>query len=157
MLLIPWEVIHKEFVRIDISAHIRRLIANYLMDCYLNLGDDSSRAFTCGVPQGSVLVPELCNIAYDSVLSVSAHRNVHLVAYADDLAIIATARKETKLQTNMYHALRLVKREITEKGRKFAIDKTKVISLAEGKNSVRSTFPLVRRRSEARKNSSTSV
>ena len=126
---IPWGVIHEEIARIGISAHIRRLIVSYLTDRYINLGDGSSRALTCGVPQGSVLGPTLWNIAYDSVLSLSVRGNVHLVAYADDLAIIATARKETELQANMNHALRLVKKEITEKGLKIAIDKTEAIFL----------------------------
>ena len=91
---IPWEVIHNELARISISAHIRRLIASYLTDRYVNLGDGSSRVLTCGLPQGSVLGPALWNIGYDSVLSLSVRRNIYLVAYADDMGIIATARKE---------------------------------------------------------------
>ena len=125
---IPWEVIDKEMARIGISAHIRRLMASYLTDRYLTLGDGSSRVLTCGVPQGSVLGPALWQM--------SVRRNVHLVAYAGDLVIISTARKETELQGNMNHALRLVKREITEKGLKIAIDNTETIFLSGRKNSV---------------------
>ena len=63
-----------------------------------------------------------------------------MVAFADDPAIIATARKEGELQVNMNHALKLVKREITEKGLKIAIDKTEAIFLSNEKTLFLSLF-----------------
>lgn len=46
-----------------------------------------------GVPHGSVIGPLLWNIFYDDVLSLGLPTDCQLVAYADDLALVARGTK----------------------------------------------------------------
>lgn len=64
---------------------------------------------TAGVPQGSILGPTLWNLAYDSVLLMpDLPRGARLVAYADDLAVVVTAREEAALECRTNEALEMV-------------------------------------------------
>lgn len=45
----------------------------------------------CGVPQGSVLGLDLWNVLYDVLLEIQLLPDVELIAFADDVALLATA------------------------------------------------------------------
>jgi len=54
---------------------------------------------TAGVPQGPILGPFLWNVAYDSLLALpDLPEGTELVAYADDLAVMVTAKNAHTLQ-----------------------------------------------------------
>lgn len=63
---------------------------------------------TAGVPQGSVRAPTLWNLLYDGVLQLKVPEDVTLLAYADDLAIIALGRTEEELETKANITLDIV-------------------------------------------------
>lgn len=51
-----------------------------------------SRSVTAEVPQGSVLGLTIWNFFYDELLRVALPDEVELIAYADDIAIVAWSR-----------------------------------------------------------------
>jgi len=53
---------------------------------------------TLGIPQGSVLGPTLWNIFYDGILRLPVNNDVKLIAFADDVAIVATAHNAKLLE-----------------------------------------------------------
>lgn len=62
-----------------------------------------------GVPQGSVLGPSLVTIFYGGVLRFKVSQGWELVAYADDLALVAQVRNVDQLKRRVethYVALR---------------------------------------------------
>lgn len=63
----------------------------------LLIGEDrtsagSSLPVTCDVPQGSVLGPTLWNLFYDGILRLPVNKDVKLIAFADDVAVVAVGR-----------------------------------------------------------------
>lgn len=57
---------------------------------------------TSGAAQGSILGPDLWNINYDELLEIEMPDDTHLVAFADDVAALITARnvEEAKQKLN---------------------------------------------------------
>lgn len=50
------------------------------------------------VPQGSVLGPTLWNLMYDSLLGTRLPMGVTFLAFADDIALVATAKDNIALE-----------------------------------------------------------
>ena len=64
------------------------VITPYFHDRAIKIWKDVERNVGGGVPQGSVLGPILWNILYDDIMDINMGKEVELVCYADDLAIV---------------------------------------------------------------------
>ena len=129
----PWDGILTELKRRQIAPYLYNIIASYLEERWLYVGENSKMRLTCGVPQGSVLGPTLWNIYYDGVLRIPVPRSVNLVAYADDLAIVTVEKDAKKLQDTTNKAIDTVLRWMKSKQLSVAPEKTEVVILAGGR------------------------
>jgi len=90
---------------------------------------------TCGVPQGSVLGPLMWNLMYDGLLRIDTGGNVEgmsstsLVAFADDVAVVATGHTTNILEEVTNNALAKIAEWMDNAGLKLAADKTEAVML----------------------------
>jgi len=124
-----WPHIIEDLERRHISAYLIDVIKSYLNDRFLIAGTEERR-INCGVPQGSILGPILWNAQYDGVFGVQLPANTELIGYADDIAILATAKREEELKLKAEIAVRKVTRWMESKGLEVAPEKTEVVVLA---------------------------
>lgn len=111
--------------------YLRKIIANYLNDrSIVWIGKDAvkhNRKVERGVPQGSVLVPLLWDIAYDGILRLSMPKRCEVVCYADDTLIVTSGRDEEEMFDRANIAVELVTRNAKRLGLEVAIGKTEAI------------------------------
>lgn len=95
----PWIRIDEALQSKSLPAYMIRIFRSYLESRTLLVGPDLKRRnFTCKVPQGSVLGLALWNAFYEGLLTMRLPSGVHLVAFADDVAVVATAHTGELLQ-----------------------------------------------------------
>jgi len=77
-------------------VYTQRVIASYFegrLLLYVTDSGQSTHRVTGGVPQGSVLGPLLWNAMYDGILRNTITEGARLIGFADDMAIVVTAKK----------------------------------------------------------------
>lgn len=85
------------------------------------------KSMSCGVPQGSVLRPDLWNLLYDDLLKLAMPTNVELIAYADDVAIVSISQIPFQLEETLEEAFGLVSGWMTAHGLELAAEKSECI------------------------------
>lgn len=118
---LPWNHIMSTMREHSIPGYLRRIIANYLSDRWLNYrdrdGTQQVRSIRRGVPQGSVLGPLLWNIGFNGVLSgVTLPAGCVTVCYADDTLVLAAGSDWDEAKLRMDRALAEVVGKITSLG-----------------------------------------
>lgn len=105
-----------------------KVIRSYLSDRSI-LVSGRKKSVTCGVPQGSVIGSALWNIFYDNLLELEISPGVQLVAYADDVAVVAREHTGPILEDMMNPALEAVNRWMNNNGLKMSPLKSEAVLL----------------------------
>lgn len=84
---------------------------------------------TCGVPQGSVLGLLLWNVVFNGVFELELPVGVRIVGYADDLAIVVSARKHDQVTAMIRDTVQEVTSWIDSTRLTVATEKTEAVML----------------------------
>jgi hypothetical protein len=127
---VPWPRIDAALRRKKVPAYINLTIRSYLENRTILVGEArTARSTTCGVPQGSVLGPSLWNTFYDDLLDTNMPPGVQLIAFADDVAVIGTARTGQLAATLLNPVLETVNRWMGDNGLTVAPHKSEAVVL----------------------------
>ena len=117
-----------------IPTYLLRLIEDYLRSRALTYETrDGVRTMevTSGAAQGSILGPDLWNVAYDSLLRAEMPEETSLVGYADDIAALIAARNVELAQLKLNQVMRVVNTWMSEHGLSLALSKTEIVILTK--------------------------
>lgn len=115
-----------------IPDYLFRMINSYLQDRELTfetLEGVQCKEITGGAAQGSILGPDLWNIAYDGILRMEIPEDTLLVGYADDVAAVIIARDMQDAQRKLNQIMRRVSRWLHDHGLNLATEKTELVLL----------------------------
>lgn len=129
----PWHLILEALRVKNVPEYLQSIINTYLTERKINValpdGGSCCSAVWRGVPQGSVLGPDLWNVLYDGLLSIPLPRDVEIVAFADDIALVATAQVPFLLEERLEEALATTVVWLSTHGLEVAMEKTEAIVL----------------------------
>lgn len=134
----PWPIIDSSLRKAMVPKYLIKILRSYMKDRYLLIGDSTERATSlpvlCGVPQGSVLGPTLWNTFYDAVLKLDVPKGVKLIAFADDLAVVAVARTTELIEYLVNPVLSDIDQWMSDNGLSLAPDKSECIIITKKKS-----------------------
>lgn len=97
----PWIGIIEAAAGKRLPIYMCKILSDYFHDrklLYESAGKQETKILTAGVPQSSVLGPTMWNVLYDGLLRKEMMEGVELIAYADDVAITATAKNKLRVE-----------------------------------------------------------
>jgi len=109
---VPWESVLEAGRQKRVPGWLLKMLESYMSERAIEVfssagGTSFRRVVSCGVPQGSVLGPDLWNLVYDG-LCHTMPAGVELIAFADDVAIVSTALVPVLLEETLGEAFQLI-------------------------------------------------
>lgn len=128
---IQWSEIKRVLKNKEFPDYLQKIIANYLSDRAIVYTNDEKenkiRYIEAGVPQGSVLGPLFWNVTFDEVLQAKIEKKCELIAYADDLLILASGyiieRRKKRIYGQLINTITMIKKLKL----KIAANKTEIV------------------------------
>jgi len=127
----PWRLIDAALQRHAAPVYLVEVLRDYMSSRELEIDEDACLPVSRGVPQGSVLGPTLWNLFYDDVLRLPVRDGIKLVAFADDIAIVATAHNAELMEQLVNPTLDDIVEWMTENGLQLAPDKSECVVLTK--------------------------
>ena len=137
-----WGQIMRALQGMGVPEYLLKIIGDYLSYRVLTYDtEDGPKEYqvTGGVPQGSVLGPILWNIMYDGVLRLELPNGARTVGFADDLAIVVTAKHLDEVEMVASESVATVRRWINSAGLALADHKTEVLLVSKRKQMEKAT------------------
>ncbi|XP_041449542.1 uncharacterized protein LOC121404267 [Drosophila obscura] len=107
-----WSCILRALESFNTPAYLLRMVRTPYFEGRLLLYDTQTGTeqyeVTGGVPQGSVLGPLFWNVMYDGILRLRLPRGVHVVGFADDVAILVVAKELTLAESTCNQTILLI-------------------------------------------------
>lgn len=132
----PWDRILKAARLKNVPAGLIRMLEAYLSNRTIvlpGLDDEGNRlrVTNCGVPQGSVLGPDLWILLYDDLLRITLPDDVEIIAFADDVAVLCTTKDIPTLETKLEVAYDSINSWMLENGLSLAAEKTEAMVITK--------------------------
>lgn len=135
-----WDIILNKLDHMGMPEYLLNTIDNYLEDRSIQIDKGVDMAISAGVPQGSILGPTLWNVLYNGLLDEEMPKGVYTLAYADDVAVVATARNKIQLKWKVDEALTQINKWMTKNELELAPHKTEAVILRGRKDRETITF-----------------
>lgn len=129
-----WDKIMLALVDRKTPTYLLHMMDSYLSDRLLIYDTEdgpAEYAVTADVPQGSVLGPFIWNIMYDDLLRVKLPDQSEMIGFADDVAMVATARTTHLLEIVANESLRPASSWLKESGLEPAVHKTEAVLITD--------------------------
>lgn len=131
-----WSCIHSALAKFRVPEYIQMIIRDYLSDRLLKYDTENGTKnyqISGGVPQGSVLGPLLWNIMYDAVLRLQLPEEAKIIGFADDIAVVVTAKFTEEVTRICNEAIDIVRQWLATVGLELAEHKTEAVLITSRK------------------------
>jgi len=132
----PWKAILEAAKAKKIPKEISQIISDYLAERKIIVrsptgGVSFEKKVSMGVPQGSVLGPDLWNLFYDELLRLRMPDGVELLAYADDVAVLCSSEVPYVIEERLEETFVIINAWMSTHGLQLAPEKSEAILITK--------------------------